>query len=70
VISIDKFRFPEETATSYYRISVVGTGTLFINTSSNEITDADCKTLLPKVLQGYYINTLGNINLNKLHRKE
>ena len=70
VIPIEHLRFPEETASSFYRVSVPEVGTLFINFQNNEITDEQAKSLLPRVMQGYYVNTLGNINLNKVIRKE
>lgn len=40
--------------------------TLYVNLYRNEITEENLLVLLKRTLSGSYVNTVGNMNLNKI----
>lgn len=52
-----------------FRLAIPGSKTLYLNLERNELKDEISTSLLQKVLNGFYINTVGEKNLNKLLKK-
>ena len=67
VLDINQFKGVEEIYQFNYKLTLESR-TFYFNLYRNEVEDEDKKLLLSKVLGGFYINTLGPININKLKK--
>ncbi|OMJ79210.1 hypothetical protein SteCoe_20811 [Stentor coeruleus] len=68
-IDIGKCTGLDEIYSQNYRLNIPGNKTLYLNLDRNEMMDDKMVGLLHKVLNGFYINTLGEKNINKLFKK-
>lgn len=66
LIDIHKFKGVDKLTEFNFKVEIPEARPIFINLYRNEIKAEELSTILTKVLHGYYINTLGPANLNKL----
>lgn len=58
-----------EEITSYnYKLQAPGYKSIYVNLYRNEIQEPNLSSLFNKVLHGYYVNTLGDKNINKISK--
>ena len=69
IVDISKCNGMDEVFSHNYRLDIPGIKRIYLNLERNEIKDERLISLLQKVVNGFYINTLGEMNLNKILKK-
>lgn len=70
VVPISCLKGGEEMSEHNYKIKIEGSGAVYFNDYRNELSDdPTARETFRKVIEGYWINTVGPQNIKKLHQR-